>query len=144
MTTKALELKKIIDAPLTAVFDAIAQGQLLRSTAIIENTFQHNFKVGGSYFLNWKSRPEASCTGRYIAIEPNQLVKFTWNSTNCTGSTPGETVVTVHLNEHNGKCELTLIHEGLPAGVCFDEHLKGWTYTLDRMPSDVAALGSVR
>jgi uncharacterized protein YndB with AHSA1/START domain len=138
--TKTLELKKVMDAPANVVFEAIAQGQLLRSTAIIERTFKHTFKVGGEYFLNWQSKPQASCSGRYVEIVPNKLVKFTWNSKDCSGSTPSETTVTVHLKEHGGKCDLTLIHEGLPAGVCHDEHLKGWTYTLERLPGDVVAV----
>jgi uncharacterized protein YndB with AHSA1/START domain len=144
MMMKTLELKKTIDAPASAVFAAIAQGQLLRSTAIIEKTFQHTFKVGGEYSLNWESKPEASCTGRYLEIVPSKLVKFTWNSRDCSGSTASETTVTVHLKEHNGNCELTLIHEGLTDGTCHDEHLKGWTYTLERLPKDVVAVSGAK
>ncbi len=140
---KTIELKRTYDAPVSVMFDAIKDGQLFRSTGVKFNSFKHDFRVGGEYSLEWTSKTEGACTGRYLEIEPNKQVKFTWNSRGCESSPTSETIVTVTFKERGQKCEMVLTHEGLDAGFCYDDHLKGWTFTYDDLEKEIARLTSV-
>jgi uncharacterized protein YndB with AHSA1/START domain len=131
MTNKAtIELTKKINAPASTVFQAIKEGMLFKSTGIHADTFKHDFREGGKYSLRWTCVEGASCSGKYIRIEQGKLVQFTWHSLDCEGATNSDSIVTVSIVEHGGTTELKLVHEGLDAGVCHDDHLKGWTTSL--------------
>lgn len=140
MSKKTVELTKTFYAPASVVFDAIAGGYLLRATGTIEESLKHDFRVDGEYSLNWKSLPTASCSGRYIEIIKDKLVKFTWTSRNCPGATDGETIVTVMLAGKDDSCEMKLVHEGLTAGICYDDHLAGWTSSYEEFGPILEAL----
>ena len=138
--TKTLELTKSFDAPVTVVFDAIKEGQLLICTGVKAGSFKHDFKVGGEYTLSWAAKTDSICSGRYLEIKPNELVKFTWLSRGCDSSPAGETVVTVTLKDCGATTELTLVHEGLEPGLCYDDHLAGWTSTMVDLNAEIERL----
>ena len=52
---KTVEITKTIQGPSAIVFNAIRAGALFRETGIKENTFSHEFRVDGSYSLEWNS-----------------------------------------------------------------------------------------
>ena len=132
MTDKqTIELTKKYDAPVAVLFKAIKNGQLLKSTGVKPDSFKHDFRVGGDYSLEWTSAPGSVCTGRYLEIVPNEQVKFTWNSRGCNSAPSSETVVTVTLTDQGKTTEMKLVHEGLDAGFCYEDHLKGWTSTFE-------------
>lgn len=142
MDKKTVELTRIFKAPVSVVFDAIAGGYLLRATGTIEESLKHDFRIGGEYSLNWQSLPAASCTGRYVEIVKDKLVKFTWTSLNCPGATDGETTVTVSLVQKDNGCEMNLVHEGLTVGICYDDHLAGWTSSYNEFVPILNSLGA--
>ncbi len=126
---KTIELIRQFDCPVNIVFDAIKQGLLFKSTVIKEEGFVHNFSEGGTYKLEWKSG--GRCSGKYLQIIPNQLVKFTWKSEDCKAATSDNTTVTVSLISNNNGCQLKLVHDGLDDGFCYEDHLAGWTSSLE-------------
>jgi uncharacterized protein YndB with AHSA1/START domain len=138
MTNKAtIELTKKFNAPVAVLFDAIKDGQLLKSTGVKTESFKHDFRVDGEFFLEWTCTTAGSCIGRYLQIIPNQQIKFTWNSRGCESSPSSETVVTVTLLDHGRTSEMKLVHEGLDAGFCFEDHFKGWTSSIDQFVEQV-------
>ncbi len=53
--------------------------------------------------------------GRYLAIEPDKLLSFTWESEEDRDLTEGrETRVNVHFRAESGGARVTLVHERLP------------------------------
>jgi uncharacterized protein YndB with AHSA1/START domain len=134
---KTIELTKKFDAPVAVLFDAIKDGQLLKSTGVTPETFKHDFRVGGEFSLEWTSKTAGACTGRYLHITPNEQVKFTWSSTGCKSATKGETMVTIRLKDCGKTSEMLLIHEGLDAGFCYEDHLAGWTSSVNDFNAEI-------
>jgi uncharacterized protein YndB with AHSA1/START domain len=128
-SSTTIELERRIDAASARVFSAIGQGLLLKSTGVEEATFEHDFREGGRFNLDWQLG--GSCTGHYVQIVPDRLVTFTWISTSCLSATNKETQVTLSLSENNGVCLFKLRHEGLEPGFCYDDHFDGWHSCLD-------------
>jgi len=143
MSKKTIELTKRFDAPAAVLFGAIKDGQLLKSTGVKPDSFKHDFRVGGAFSLEWSCKEGSACSGRYLEITPNQQVKFTWNSTGCEGATKEETIVTVTLKDHGKKTEMKLTHEGLITGISADDHLAGWTSSLDHFLTEIQRLAGI-
>lgn len=125
---KNIELVKLMGGTTEDVFQAISMGMLLVSTGIKTKSFEHDFREGGSYTLEWNQG--GFCTGRYLKIVANQLVSFSWKSSAHPCATIGETTVTVTLTPQGQNCELRLVHSGLEPGQVFDGHFQGWTESL--------------
>lgn len=126
---KMLEVTKSIPGAASAVFGAIRDGVLFKTTGLEEKSFKSDFREGGKYELEWKSG--GKCSGRYIQIIPDRIVCFTWNSVECKGGTNKDTQVTITLESDGKNCLLKLVHEGLDSGFSYEDHLKGWTSSLD-------------
>jgi uncharacterized protein YndB with AHSA1/START domain len=140
---KTIELVKTFAAPVAVLFDAIKDGQLLRSTNVQPSTFKHDFRVGGDFYLEWTCKTGGLCTGRYLQIVPNEKVQFTWNSKGCDSSPSSETTVTVMLKGVGKSCQMRLTHEGLDAGLCYEDHLAGWTSSLEDFATMISQMPSV-
>ena len=70
-------------------------------------------------------------TGRYLALEPGRLIKFTWSCD--TWADPSvESVVTLSLIARGGDCDMTLTHERLPAEQ-IPNHRSGWTAIAEQL-----------
>jgi len=54
---------------------------------------------------------------------------------------PLEMLVTVTLEEHEGKTKLTLIHVGIPSGADRDGAHKGWNESFDKLAEHLALSG---
>ncbi|MDZ4677380.1 MAG: SRPBCC domain-containing protein [Oligoflexia bacterium] len=133
--SKTIELTKSIKGSAADVFEALKSGLLFKATGINSGNFKHDFREGGSYSLEWNSG--GKCFGTYRQIIPNQSITFSWTSADCKGATPEDTTVQVTLIERGGTCELKLIHEGLKPGFSFDDHLSGWTTSIDDFKADL-------
>lgn len=140
---KTIELSKKFDAPIAVLFSAIKDGYLLKSTGVKPESFQHDFRVGGGFSLEWTSKTGGACSGLYLTIELDKQVKFIWNSRGCDSATNGETIVTVTLKDCGKTTEMTLTHEGLDAGFCYEDHLAGWTSSVDDFHAEIERLVSV-
>jgi uncharacterized protein YndB with AHSA1/START domain len=140
---KSIELSKTFAAPASVIFDAISNGQLLKSTGVKPETFKHDFSVDGEYYLEWTSHDTGDCSGRYLQIEPNQSVKFTWHSRFHKAATNRDTVVTVTLTEDGKTTQMKLVHEGLDPGFCYEDHLAGWTSSVDEFDAELRKVSTL-
>ena len=70
--------------------------------------------------------------GRYLRIEPNTLIEFTW-VTGYGGTEGAETVVTVELNNHEKGTLLRLHHAGFYTEATCNSHRDAWPMVLDQL-----------
>jgi uncharacterized protein YndB with AHSA1/START domain len=65
-------------------------------------------------------------------VEPERLVcTYAWED--AEGKPGHETLVTVSFTDHSGKTKLTVHHAVFETVTARDEHVRGWTETLDRL-----------
>jgi uncharacterized protein YndB with AHSA1/START domain len=69
-------------------------------------------------------------------VEPERLVT-TWTWEEADGSSGGETVLTVTLEERDGRTLLTLHQALFGDAVERETHQDGWSQALDRLAADV-------
>ena len=79
-----------------------------------------------------------SVWGRFLALEPPRLIRFTWSCS--TWPDPGvESVVTVALEEvGHGETAMTIEHSGLPTGLAH-RHESGWATIAGQLASELTA-----
>ena len=105
-----------------------------------------DFRVGGRYFACMRS-PEGQdyhSTGVYREIIARERLVYTDNFADADGNVVApshygmagsydETLVTVTLDERDGKTTMTLTHAGLPAGEMLDMTGQGWNESFDKL-----------
>lgn len=70
--------------------------------------------------------------GRFLRLEPDRLVEFTW-LTGAGGTKGAETVVTVQLEQGEGGTVLRLIHEGFSDEESRNGHERAWPLVLAQL-----------
>ena len=66
--------------------------------------------------------------GRYLQVEANRLLEFTWVSQSTLGK---ESIVRVDFEPVSGGTRVTLTHRGLPDEKSASDHEGGWTEILE-------------
>lgn len=129
-----LEIKRVFDAPRSAVFRALTdparlarwygpKGFRIPSCAV-------DLRVGGRYRIVMRSPDgvDHCVVGTYREIEPPSLLVHSWAWESDPAS---ETLVTIRLRDRGKRTELHLVHEGFVAAKARDMHQQGWTGCLD-------------
>lgn len=104
-------------------------------------------RVGGTYLACMRS-PEGQdfySTGVYREITPPQRLVFTDAFADAEGNVvpashygmgddwPAEILVTVTLEEENGRTKLTMRQDGIPAGEMREQTSAGWSQSFDKL-----------
>ncbi|MBS0288404.1 MAG: SRPBCC domain-containing protein [Proteobacteria bacterium] len=129
-----LVIKRELNASLPKVFQAWSNTELLRKWILPSQSWtvagKNDFVVGGEYFIEFTDTEGVirEHTGKYIEIIPNKKIVYTWNMLDTT-----DTIITVELQEVDGKTEVTLTHEPFPSAEIRDRYHDGWQNCLNHL-----------
>jgi uncharacterized protein YndB with AHSA1/START domain len=111
-----------------------------------------DLRVGGTYLAAMRS-PEGQdfySTGVYREITPPERLVFTDAFADADGNVvpashygmdgdwPAEILVTVTLEEENGRTRLTMRQDGIPAGEMREQTSAGWSQSFDKLATALA------
>ena len=131
-----LEIKRTLDAPPQAVFDAwmnreefqawIGPEGVTCDVPVLEP------RVGGQYRIDMKMKDGSTIPvgGTFKAIEEPDRIVFTWGR---AGDASWTSLITLTLRAVGDKTELTLRHEGLLTEKDREDHGKGWNSALNKL-----------
>ncbi len=150
---RALEIERVFDAPRELVWKAWTDAEMAKRwwgpKGFTSPAAEIDFRVGGKYLLAMQS-PDFNngdpiwSTGVYREIVPNERIVctdcFADGNGNVVPAThygmsedfPMETLITVELEEIDGKTKLTLRHEGMPAEMAEGAEA-GWNESFDKL-----------
>ena len=127
-----VEVVRVIKASKQRVFDAWTRPDIVRQWFIAGKVTLADPSMDLRKDGAWRMESIGSCTpseasnavtGRYLRVEPHDLLSFTWNN----GHFPEEeSVVTIRLKEVDGGTEMTLIHEQFLTEASRKDHARGW------------------
>ena len=141
-----LEMTRVIKASKQRVFDAWTRPEFVRQWFGSEvktcTNAETDPRVGGAYLFEMSG---GSCgggegatdtittsraTGRYVKVEPFDLLVFTWRG---DWNPEEETLVTVALRDVDGGTEIKLTHERFATEASRDAHQHGWSESMDKL-----------
>jgi uncharacterized protein YndB with AHSA1/START domain len=136
-----LELTRVIKASRQRVFDAWTRPEMIRQwfgpgRMTVPET-ETDARVDGAYSITMRGAMEPGgventghVTGRYIRVEPYDLLAFTWTANWAPGE---ESLVTITLRDVEGGTEMKLVHEGFATEESQKGHTRGWTSGLEKL-----------
>jgi len=95
-----------------------------------------DFRIGGRWRFKMisQSGDVSHHYGRYLAIEPDKLLSFTWESEEDIDLTQGrETRVSVQFSAEAGGSQVTLVHERLPTPQAKQVLEFGWSSGMPKL-----------
>lgn len=156
-----LEMTRVIKASRQRVFDAWTRPEFIRQWFGPEvkkcTLAETDPRVGGAYTLELRGEPcegesvesgdsvdsgdsikggidmsrTSRASGRYIKVDPFDLLQFTWKG-DWEPDGP-ETLVTVALRDVEGGTEIKLTHERFATDASRDAHQHGWAESMDKL-----------
>lgn len=149
-TTLFLEQMRIIRAPRTRVYEAWTNPETLKKWFGPANMHCPNVELdvreGGAYRIDVHPNPdappsgnpsahrEATATGNYTKVVPNELLQFTWNPS----WVPGElSLVTILFQDARGGTQVSIRHERFNSEQSRDGHNNGWSGCLDKLTTQL-------
>jgi uncharacterized protein YndB with AHSA1/START domain len=158
-TERELVTERVFDAPRELVWKAWTEPEHMMRwwgpKGFTSPAAEIDFRVGGKVLAAMQSpefnedRPIWS-TGTYREIVPYERIVCTDSFADengnvvpashygMTGDFPLEMLVTVTLEEHEGKTKLTLHHVGIPAGAHREGANQGWSESFDKLAEYLA------
>jgi uncharacterized protein YndB with AHSA1/START domain len=122
-----VEVRRKFHASAETIFDAISKGVLLRTCGAKSETIKIDFREGGAWSVVFA--PDHPKQGKYLKIEKNKTVAFTWGN---------DGKVTITLSEDKSVTQLHLLHEGISSvGHCADID-GGWRDGLNDFTPEVS------
>jgi uncharacterized protein YndB with AHSA1/START domain len=136
-----VEMTRVIKASRQRVFDAWTRPEVIRQWfgpgPISITEADTDARADGEYSISTRGvvepgGPERSghVTGRYVRVEPYDLLAFTWKA---SWSPDEESLVTVMLRDVEGGTEMKLVHEGFATAESQQGHSHGWSNGLDKL-----------
>lgn len=129
-----ITLERLFDAVPATLYEAWTNPVVMAKWFFVEAHWSaevnNDVRVGGEYTLSMVLDDETRHTmhGRYLDLEPNRLVRFTW-----TSHVAENTVVTVEFEPRGEKTLLRLTHELVPTEEGRMQHRHGWGGVLENL-----------
>lgn len=148
---KTVSIKRTFNLPVETVWKAWTEPEAYKKWwgphAYTCTYCKIDLNVGGKYVSNMKSKDgkEMFGTGTYKEIVLNKKLVMTDNFSDekgniidppkeMKGDWSKELIITVELQDKNGKTDFSLTHEGLPVEM-HDDCTEGWNESLDKLES---------
>lgn len=138
MSTNKVQLHRVFTASPEKIFraftDADAIASWLPPYGFVCKVHNMDAKVGGTFkmsFINFTTGNGHSFGGEYLAITPNELVKYTDKFDN--PGLPGEMITTVQLKAVSCGTEVSIVQEGIPDVIPTEMCYLGWQESLDKL-----------
>ncbi len=123
-----------------AFLDADAMAKWLPPNGFTGKVHQMDARVGGSHkmsFTNFSTGKSHTFGGRYLALEPNERIRYTDSFDD--PNLPGEMQVTVALKRVSCGTELSIVQEGVPEIIPPEACYLGWQESLTLLAKLVEA-----
>lgn len=137
-----LEMKRVIRASRQRVFDAWTRPETIRlwfGPGRELGEVLADAEVGGEYSFTMLTKVDAdgcdvtqtsSAKGRYVRVEPYDLLQFTWIG---SWDPSVESMVTLTFTDVEGGTELAFVQQRFSSEASRDQHSFGWTAGLDKL-----------
>jgi len=128
-----LQISRVLPAPPDRVWRAFTDPVALATWFWPERfatTAETDVRVGGRYRIDGPGA-DMAVSGEYVAVEPPSRLVFTWR----WDGEAEETLVTLVLTPAGTGTELAVTHERFGDDAGRDNHAKGWSDCLDRLPA---------
>lgn len=138
-TENTLRLSRIIQAPVSKVFEAWTQPEHMQNWCCPDPAgkldIDQDFRVGGKFRIrmNMTDGKTATAYGEYKEIDAPNRVAYTWEWEEEEHHMDVDTLITVEFVEKDGGTEVQMTHEGIPHVEARDGHDEGWKLCLDRL-----------
>jgi uncharacterized protein YndB with AHSA1/START domain len=139
-----VEVVRVIRASKQRVFDAWTRPEIVRQWFIAGTVKLADASMDLRKDGAWRMESIGSCqpgeasnavSGRYLRVEPYDLLSFTWNN----GHFPEEeSVVTIRLRDVDGGTEMTLIHDRFLTEASREDHATGWESVIGNLAKFLA------
>jgi uncharacterized protein YndB with AHSA1/START domain len=143
VTDTSLTIKRRIDAPQQAVFDAFIIPEKIALWWGPDNgpvtLAEVDAKKGGRYHVRFRMEDgsEHGASGTFEIFDPPHKLAMTWKWEN--EEAPASRVE-VNLRPIEGGTELTFTHARLPDAATRDSHEQGWNGAFDKLQAKAAQL----
>ena len=153
-TQNEIVIDRVLNLPISKVWKAWSEPASLKKWMGPKDftcpSSSINFKTGGKY-LNCMRSPDGEefwSTGVYEEIIPQKKIVFTDSFSdskgniisasehNMPGDWPLELLITVSLEEANGKTVLRLQHQGIPDEM-YEDCIQGWNESFDKLEKNL-------
>jgi uncharacterized protein YndB with AHSA1/START domain len=133
--TSTIRLHRVFRAPAERVYraflDPAAMVKWLPPNGFTATVHQQEAKVGGSYkmsFTNFTTGKSHSFGGKYVKLEPNELIRYTdkFDDPNL----PGEMQATITFKKVSVGTDVSIVQEGVPAAIPAEACYLGWQESL--------------
>ena len=136
-----VRVEKVFGFPAASLYKAIPAGRLFFNCSGDQETFENDFRVGGSYKVRFRGYGITN-VGKYLELVPEKKLVFTWGDKGSDTQFPMSTV-TIELFADGNRTRLVLEHKGFTTREQAEDHRGGWTGGLADLGDEIEK-GQVR
>ena len=137
-STNTVRLHRVLAAKPEKVYRAFttpdAMARWLPPNGFTCTVHQMDAKVGGTYrmsFTNFSTGKSHVLGGKYLEVEPGELIRYTDRFED--PNLPGEMTTTVTLKPVSVGTEVVIVQESVPAGIPLEACYLGWQQSLNHL-----------
>lgn len=134
----AVKFEREYNASKQAIYDAFTKEDILvkwfaPSPDMKTIVHEQELKVGGRYHIEMlePNGTKHITYGEYVTLDPYDQLVLTWQWE--TEEFQVDSIVTIDLEEVNGKTRMTLVHDRFESQYIADMHDEGWTGCIARL-----------